>query len=220
MITRQTVNKNGKFVILAVAFFWVIFLARAAQVQLLDGKKFRDYADSQHKSTMPLAARRGTIYDCKGRPLAYDIEAMSYSVNPKYMKKPSEAAEKLARITGKPKSYWNQQFAKRPGFLMVARRVSQEMAYRVRQLRYRDPAARAAKPRGPIPTACWPPKSSAGPTAITKASRVSRNFTTTSSPAAMASQSTCAMPTARKSQPGNTPWRRRATAPTFISPST
>jgi cell division protein FtsI (penicillin-binding protein 3) len=130
MLTRQEIVKNGRFIIAIIALFWIVFILRAAQLQIFQTQKFSDYADSQQKATIPLAARRGSIYDCKGRLLAYDIEAKSYTVNPKYMKKPSEAAAKIAEITGKPKSYWMQQFAKRPGFLLVERRVSQDMAYK------------------------------------------------------------------------------------------
>ena len=129
MINRQTITKRGRLIIIIVLFFWVIFGFRAAQIQILDHKKFLDYAESQQKSTMPLSARRGSIYDCKGQLIAYDIEASSYTVNPKYMKHPSDAAAKIASITGQPKAYWMQQFAKYPGFLMVARRVSQEEKY-------------------------------------------------------------------------------------------
>jgi cell division protein FtsI (penicillin-binding protein 3) len=130
MLTRQEIVKNGRIIIFLIALLWVIFVLRAVQIQIIQSKRFKDYADSQQHSTMPLAARRGSIFDCKGRLLAYDIEAKSYTVNPKYMKKPSEAAAKIAEITGQPKSFWMEQFAKRPGFLMVARRVSQEMAYK------------------------------------------------------------------------------------------
>lgn len=129
MITRQSVNKSGRLIVAGIALFWLLFFGRAIQIQIIESQKFRDYADSQHKLTMPLAARRGAIYDCKGRPLACDIEAKSYTVNPKYMKRPSIAAAKLAKITGKSKAYWMAQFSKRPGFLIVARRVSQDMAF-------------------------------------------------------------------------------------------
>jgi cell division protein FtsI (penicillin-binding protein 3) len=129
MMNRQMVTKRGRLIIIVVFFFWVIFGFRAAQIQILDHKIFLDYADSQQKATMPLSAKRGSIYDCNGRLIAYDIEASSYTVNPKYMKRPSDAAAKIASITGQPKSYWMQQFAKRPGFLMVARRVPQDQKY-------------------------------------------------------------------------------------------
>jgi cell division protein FtsI (penicillin-binding protein 3) len=129
MISRQSINKSGRIIIAFIALFWLIFVARAVQVQIVDGAKFREYADRQHKDAMPLAARRGSIFDRKGRPLAQDIEAKSYSVGAKHMKDKNAAAAALSKITGKNKSYWLEQFKKRPGFLMVARRVSQEMAY-------------------------------------------------------------------------------------------
>jgi cell division protein FtsI (penicillin-binding protein 3) len=131
MITRQSIRSRGKFILFIFAIFWVIFAARAVQIQIIESDKFKEYADSQQKSTIPLAARRGAIYDCEGRPLAYDIEAKSYTVNPKYMKNQGIAAAKLAKITGNSKAYWLEQFAKRPGFLMVARRVPQELAFKL-----------------------------------------------------------------------------------------
>jgi len=131
MITRQSINKNGRLIIFIIALFWLVFVARAVQVQIIDGAKFREYADRQQKDTMPLAARRGTIYDCDGHPLAYDIEAKTYTVNPRYMSSQDSAATKLSQITGKSKAYWLEQFRKRPGFLMVARRVSQDLAYKL-----------------------------------------------------------------------------------------
>jgi cell division protein FtsI (penicillin-binding protein 3) len=131
MITRKMIARNGRIVISIIAFFWLVFIARAAQIQIIDSQRFKDYADSQQRSTMPLAARRGSIYDCKGRLLAGDIEARSYSVNPKYMDHPKTAAAKLAEILGHSKSYWLQEFARRPGFLLVARRVPPELAYKL-----------------------------------------------------------------------------------------
>jgi cell division protein FtsI (penicillin-binding protein 3) len=131
MITRQSINKNGKFVIFFIALFWMVFVARAVQIQIIESHKYNEYAEKQHRSDMVLAARRGSIIDCRGRTLACDIEAKSYTVNPRYMKNKDMAAAKLANIVGNTKAYWLGQFARRPGYLMVARRVSQEMAYRL-----------------------------------------------------------------------------------------
>jgi cell division protein FtsI (penicillin-binding protein 3) len=129
MINKHSINKNGQIVIAVVAFFWVIFFLRAVQVQIIQSKKFKDYATSQQQSAMQLAARRGTIYDCKGRPMACDVEAKTYMVSPRFMKRPSDAAAKLAQITGQSKSYWMQQFNSRPKYLVVGNRVTQEVAH-------------------------------------------------------------------------------------------
>ncbi len=125
MIQLRTIRNRGRGVIFLLAFVCAIFVARAAQIQIIQHGEYAAYADSQQRSAMPLKARRGAIYDCEGRALAYDIEAKTYTVNPGYMDAPQEAVGKLAKLTGKSVSYWRRQFKKYPGYLVVARRVSQ-----------------------------------------------------------------------------------------------
>jgi cell division protein FtsI (penicillin-binding protein 3) len=131
MITRQAIAKNGRIIIFVIAIFWLLFVARAVQIQIVDSQRFKDYADSQQRSTMPLAARRGSIYDCRGHLLAGDIGAKSYFVDPRHIEHREEAAARLAAIAGQSKSYWLRQFDRRRGFLWVARRVSQELAFKL-----------------------------------------------------------------------------------------
>jgi len=124
MADLKTVKRRGKLIRAVFIIIGIVFLARSVEIQILKHSTFKEYADSQQKSSMPLKSKRGSIYDCRGRLLAYDKEVKSYSVNPKYMKNPGDEALKLSRITGKSKSYWIRQFKKYPGFLYVARRVS------------------------------------------------------------------------------------------------
>ncbi len=129
MIARDNVNKNGRVIIFVIGLFWVIFVLRAVQVQIVEAKKYSDYADSQHKTTMPLAARRGTIYDRNGQILAYDVEAKSYALSPRHISNKPAAAAKLAQITDSTAAFWMQQFAKRPRYLLVDRQVSPQRAF-------------------------------------------------------------------------------------------
>ena len=118
-------RNRGRGVIFLMAFICTIFIARAVQIQIIQHGEYAAYADSQQQSAMPLKAKRGAIYDCEGRTLAYDVEAKTYTINPRYMSAPPEAARKLAKLTGKSVSYWKQQFKKHRGYLVIARRVSQ-----------------------------------------------------------------------------------------------
>ncbi len=93
MIQLRTIRNRGRGVIFLLAFICAIFIARAAQIQIIQHGEYAAYADSQQRSAMPLKARRGAIYDCEGRALAYDIEAKTYTVNPGYMDSPQEAIE-------------------------------------------------------------------------------------------------------------------------------
>jgi len=126
MADLKIVKRRGRLLRAIFISIGVIFLARTVEVQIIRHGTFKEYADSQQKSSMILKSKRGSIYDSRGRLLAYDMEVKSYSVNPRHMKNSVGDAAKLARITGKSKSYWKRKFKGSPGFLYVARRVSQK----------------------------------------------------------------------------------------------
>jgi cell division protein FtsI (penicillin-binding protein 3) len=126
MADLKTVKRRGRLIRAVFIIIAIIFVARAVEIQIIKHNVFKEYADSQQKSSMLLKSKRGSILDCRGRLLAYDMEVKSYSVNPRYMKNPGEEASKLSRITGRSKSYWTKQFKEHPGFLYIARRVSQK----------------------------------------------------------------------------------------------
>lgn len=126
MTELKNVRRRGRLISFIFVVLGIIFLARAVELQIIKHGTFREYADSQQKSSMLLKSKRGSILDCRGRLLAYDMEVKSYSVNPRYMANPNKEAAKLSRITGKSKSYWKRQFKDHPGFLYVARRIVQK----------------------------------------------------------------------------------------------
>ena len=142
MADLRTVKRRGKLIRAAFIIIGIVFLARSVEVQIFKHNTFKEYADSQQKSSMLLKSKRGSILDCRGRLLAYDMEVKSYSVNPRYMKNSGEEASKLSRVTGKSKSYWIKQFKKYPGFLYVARKVSQKD-----QPKYEDAGIQTLKSR-------------------------------------------------------------------------
>lgn len=120
------VKGRGKILRAIFLIIGIVFTARAVEIQIIKHSKFRDYADSQQKSSMELKSKRGSIYDCRGRLLAYDMETKSYSVNPRHMKNSAAEAARLAKITRRSKSYWIRKFKENPGFLYIARRVAQK----------------------------------------------------------------------------------------------
>lgn len=121
-----SMHKRGRLIIICLVLMGCIFVARAVQIQIIRHREFAQYAKSQQQSAMPLKAKRGGIYDCEGRALAYDMEARTYTVNPGYMRSPEKEARKLASLTGKSTSYWKRKFSQHPGYLVVADRVPQE----------------------------------------------------------------------------------------------
>jgi cell division protein FtsI (penicillin-binding protein 3) len=121
-----SLRKRGRLIVVFLVLVGSIFVARAVQIQIIQHGKYARYAESQQQSAMPLKAKRGAIYDCEGRALAYDMETRTYTVNPGYMGSPDKEARRLARLTGKSMSYWKRKFRQHPGYLVVASCVPQE----------------------------------------------------------------------------------------------
>ena len=82
-----------------VAVFALVFaavLVRAAWLQGVRAGGLDALAASQHRETVAIPARRGTIYDRTGRALAIGEQATSVYANPKQIRDPEEVAERVA----------------------------------------------------------------------------------------------------------------------------
>ena len=75
-------------------------LARAAQIQLVEGRRWTEEARAQLLVREPLAARRGTIFDRHGEPLAITHEYYHLGVAPRELLNVDSAARVLARQLG------------------------------------------------------------------------------------------------------------------------
>lgn len=64
------------FVCVLIAICLLIF--RLAWVQVINADEYRDRAIRQQKGDVPIEAKRGTIYDKNGKPLAASV--MSYNI--------------------------------------------------------------------------------------------------------------------------------------------
>ncbi len=80
----------------------LVLLARAAQVQLVEGGRHHATAQAQRTERVELPARRGTIYDRNGVPLALTQEIFRVGVAPNELRDQEEAAGALARALDVP----------------------------------------------------------------------------------------------------------------------
>ncbi|MEE8268329.1 MAG: hypothetical protein V3R97_05395, partial [Gemmatimonadales bacterium] len=75
-------------------------LARAAQVQLVEGRSWTEEARAQLLVRQQLPARRGTIFDRHGEPLAITHEYYHLGVAPNELQSVDSASRILARRLG------------------------------------------------------------------------------------------------------------------------
>lgn len=84
----------------AFALAVVAVVARAAQVQLVDGATYRAKARQQRTERVVLPARRGSIYDRNGVPLALTRDVYHVGVAPRELRDRSRDAGTIARALG------------------------------------------------------------------------------------------------------------------------
>jgi len=86
----------------AFAIAGVALLARAAQVQILEGERNADLAREQRTERVELPARRGAIYDRNGVPLALTNEVFHVGVAPNELRDTTGAIKLLAKQLHEP----------------------------------------------------------------------------------------------------------------------
>jgi cell division protein FtsI (penicillin-binding protein 3) len=84
----------------AFALGLAALVARAAQVQLVEGARYAQMAASQRTESVELPARRGTLYDRTGAPLATTLESFHVGLTPRNLRDPAAATRLLARQLG------------------------------------------------------------------------------------------------------------------------
>lgn len=77
-------------------------LVRAAQVQLVQGRRWAAEATARRTERKVLEARRGSLFDRHGTPLALTLETYHVGVAPNELLAPARDAEIIARRLGRP----------------------------------------------------------------------------------------------------------------------
>lgn len=87
------------FIVCLVVF--IILITRLAWIQFVQGGWLKEEAYKQQTANLTITPKRGTIYDCNGKPLAISAQVDTVSINPgkvKYKNDTIVEPEKLATI--------------------------------------------------------------------------------------------------------------------------
>jgi len=91
-------NKRIAVVHLVLGVFAAAIVARAAQVQVWQGKQWRARALRQHVAASSIPAPRGLILDASGNPMAESRERVRISIATSEIREPKRLARELARV--------------------------------------------------------------------------------------------------------------------------
>jgi cell division protein FtsI/penicillin-binding protein 2 len=112
--------------------------ARLVYLQVFDHENLMDRADRQQNRTVVPPAKRGEIFDRKGRVLAYSVDADTIAAIPTEVDNPADVAAQVCEALDGCSAERRQAIAKSLGrhasFAYVARQVTPEEAKRVRAL--------------------------------------------------------------------------------------
>jgi len=91
----------------------VLLVARAAHVQLIHGRRWAEEAQAQRTERVVLPARRGTLYDRHGTPLAVTQETYHVGIAPNELRDPVVDGAVISRRLGLTARTWQEALRRR-----------------------------------------------------------------------------------------------------------
>lgn len=131
-------RQDRRLLVLLVGIFasLVGITTRLVFIQQVQAQKYAQMAVGQRLRQIDLPGERGLIYDRTGQELAINVDAYSVYATPYFIKRPSEAAQKLAPIIGCDATSLKAKLSQKDcGFVYVARQLDKDKANRVRALK-------------------------------------------------------------------------------------
>ncbi|MGA2536323.1 MAG: penicillin-binding protein [Terracidiphilus sp.] len=142
-VTRIVPLKSGRFWLISAFFLtWGFAITgRLFWIQIVRHNEFQERAEKQQLRTFEVAPRRGVLYDRNLHELAMTVQADSFYAVPSEIDDKQSAARALAAVVHTDPSdgfttqaQISQRFDNGHSFAWVARRVTPEVAARVRAL--------------------------------------------------------------------------------------
>src|SRR2546430_4756592 len=90
-----------------------LLVGRAAQVQILHGRRWAEEAQAQRTERIVLQARRGTLYDRHGTPLAVTQETYHVGIAPNELRDPVADGALISRRLGLSARTWQEAVRRR-----------------------------------------------------------------------------------------------------------
>src|SRR5580692_2444775 len=136
MASNSTPGKNSRLHILgAIMLFWCAAIsARLVYLQVFSYGKFVKQAGHQQQRAIPLAAKRGVIYDRAGHELAMSVMVDSAFAVPTEVKDLPTAVALITRITGEDSNVVLADCRAHKTFCWVARKSDDETIERIKSL--------------------------------------------------------------------------------------
>jgi cell division protein FtsI (penicillin-binding protein 3) len=136
-VSDRTLDKNSRLYLLgAMLLLWCVAICgRLVFLQIFSYGKFVKQAGHQQQRAIPLAAKRGVIYDRAGRELAMSVLVDSAFAVPTEVKDLPTAVSLITRITGDDYNVVLADCRAHKTFCWVARKANDETIERINSLK-------------------------------------------------------------------------------------
>jgi len=126
----------GRLLTVKVGFvaFFIVVIARLAQVQIFDAEKYSAIAQKQYHARFPLLATRGSIYDRNGQTVASNSMFVSFAADPKDTTlEVNQVAAAFSKVFGKPQSFYREKLCSNSRFVWLERQVHVDDAVNIQK---------------------------------------------------------------------------------------
>lgn len=131
-------RKRIGFIFFAAVIMLILLVTRLIWVQFVMGEDLRQKAYATRFRNVEVKAKRGIIYDAKGKPLAISVSTDSFYAIPAQVRKSKrqkEIAEKVAEVLGLDQAKVLEQITKHQAFVWIQRHVPEEKAKILKTMR-------------------------------------------------------------------------------------
>ncbi|MBC7093822.1 penicillin-binding protein 2 [Candidatus Bipolaricaulota bacterium] len=132
-MTKEASIKRATVVFLLLALGGLAVVGRLVQLQVVEHGRWVTVAQSVQEDVIELPARRGTIYDRHGSPLACDVPAYSIALDGFHVTKPELLVDLLVEELGMARETATDKVYRAAYFTWLARGVDREVGARFRR---------------------------------------------------------------------------------------
>jgi len=125
-MARPTNDRIMGILLIGLALLGLLWL-RCGWLQVLGGSRYAAYAVAQQQSTNIIRARRGSLVDRVGRPLAVSVPVPSVFANARSIDAKRQVAEQVGSLIGRDPGMIRERLERDKQFVWIARHVSRDL---------------------------------------------------------------------------------------------
>ena len=132
-------RKRIGLIFLLASVILLVIVSRLVWVQFVIGEELRQKAFTARFRNVEIKAKRGIIYDAKGKPLAISVSTESFYAIPAQIRKSQNAEEiatKIAQIIGVEQANVLELITKQQAFVWIQRHVPDDQAKAIKALNF------------------------------------------------------------------------------------